>query len=105
MSNQSKPFTLFDLYAFLGQQLGNQPELGNLLVADMEMPMVLASGTETFKLAQDSGIMLWVSNFYSALDSKVAEGAAYIEETVRIMEVSTREEIAAKGEAFKKGIH
>lgn len=98
MSKQAKPFTLFDLYAFLGQQLGAHPELANLYVAGMEMPVVL--GAQTQEVAPE--ILAKVHHFYSDLDALVDGGIKYLETYVVLVTETTREEME---QVAKKGVH
>lgn len=91
MSNQAKPFTLFDLYAFLGQQLGNNPELANLYVAGLDMPMI--AGTDSGQLPKE--MLIAVNTFYTSLDAKVDEGISYIENNVMLASVASREDMEA----------
>lgn len=95
---KSKPFTLFDLYAFLGQKLGAYPELANLYIAGLDMSMVLSNQTTVVP----PKTLSQVHSFYSDLDALVDDGIAYIEANMQIASTSSREDME---QASKKGIH
>lgn len=111
MSNPTKrvpqpiPLTLFDLLTFLRGQIANQPELANLVVAGLEIPLVLTTSMETAHLPPDTGIMKYVNDFYSALDDKVEDSQTYIDKQVLILSPQTREDIAEAAATHKKGLH
>lgn len=111
MSNETKrvpqpiPFTLFDLLVFLRAQIANQPELANLLVADLHLPLVLTTSVETAHLPPDTGIMKYVNDFYSALYDKVEDSQTYIDKQVSILPQQTREDMAEAAATFKKELH
>ena len=102
---QPIPFTLFDLLVFLREQIAGQPELANLLVADLELPLILSSPKEAASFSPDMGIMKYVNDFYSALDDKVEDSQTYIDKCVAILSQQTREDIAEAAATHKKGLH